>query len=127
MIAAFCTLCSLQAQQAATYTLKVGEKVIFSDVPAFNLTTSLTSELQSEIITKDATVTGILASVVVPNKAIKINLNNMLKTGNLKDNLELKEGDILYLTKNGRIDFARDIVPFLSGAYMISEIRDNND
>lgn len=61
------------------------------------------------------------------NKAIKINLNNMLKTGNLKDNLELKEGDILYLTKNGRIDFARDIVPFLSGAYMISEIRDNND
>lgn len=61
------------------------------------------------------------------NKAIKINLNNMLKTGNLKDNLELKEGDILYLTKNGRIDFARDIVPFLSGAYMISEIHDNND
>lgn len=61
------------------------------------------------------------------NKAIKINLNNMLKTGNLKDNLELKEGDILYLTKNGRIDFARDIVPFLSGAYMISEIKDNND
>ena len=61
------------------------------------------------------------------NKAIKINLNNMLKTGNLKDNLVLKEGDILYLTKNGRIDFARDIVPFLSGAYMISEIRDNND
>lgn len=61
------------------------------------------------------------------NKAIKINLNNMLKTGNLKDNLVLKEGDILYLTKNGRIDFARDIVPFLSGAYMISEIKDNND
>ena len=60
----------------ASYTLKVGEKVIFSDVPAFNLTTSLTSELQNEIITKDATVVEVLGSVVVPNKAIKITVDN---------------------------------------------------
>ena len=60
------------------------------------------------------------------NKAIPINLNNMLKTGNMKDNVELKEGDILYLTKNGRINFVRDIAPLFSAAYMISEIKDNN-
>ena len=62
-----------------------------------------------------------------PKSLIPINLNNMLKTGDMSQNVTLREGDILYLTKNGRIDFARDIVPFLSGAYMISEIRDNND
>lgn len=60
------------------------------------------------------------------NKAIPIHLNDMLKTGNMKENYTLREGDILYLTKNSKINFARDIAPFLSGAYMVSEIKDNN-
>ena len=60
------------------------------------------------------------------NKAIPVHLNDMLKTGNMKENYTLKEGDILYLTKNSKINFARDIAPFLSGAYMVSEIKDNN-
>ena len=60
------------------------------------------------------------------NQAIPINLNHLLKTGSMKENYEMKEGDILYLTKNGRINFARDIAPFFNSAYMVSEIKNNN-
>ena len=42
------------------------------------------------------------------------------------ENYTLKEGDILYLTKNSKINFARDIAPLFSSAYMVSEIKDNN-
>ena len=69
----------------AAYSLKAGEKVIFSKVPTFNLTTSLTKSLQSEIITNDVTVTGVLGNSIVPNKAVKITANNQ------------KEGAALYM------------------------------
>lgn len=62
-----------------------------------------------------------------PKKFISINLNYMLKTGDLKQDYEMHEGDIIYMTRNGRIDFSRDIMPILSGAYMVSEIKNNND
>ncbi|MBP3465123.1 MAG: hypothetical protein J6J90_03145 [Angelakisella sp.] len=68
------------------YNLKAGEKVIFSVVPGFATTTSLTKALQSEIITNDATVIGVLGdTAVVPNKAVKISVNNQ------------KEGAALYM------------------------------
>lgn len=60
-----------------------------------------------------------------PKNLIPIHLNDMLKTGNLSENYELREGDILYLTRNHRISFSRDIAPILSGIYMISETDDN--
>ena len=69
----------------AAYSLKAGEKVIFGTVPTFNLTTSLTKSLQSEIITNDVTVTGVLGGTLVPNKAVKITVNNQ------------KEGAALYM------------------------------
>ena len=69
----------------AAYSLKAGEKVIFGTVPTFNLTTSLTKSLQSEIITNDVTVTPVLGGTVVPNKAVKITVNNQ------------KEGAALYM------------------------------
>lgn len=56
------------------------------------------------------------------DKAIPINLNRLLKTGSMKENYELREGDILYLTKNSRISFSRDIAPFISAGYYVSEI-----
>ena len=62
-----------------------------------------------------------------PQSYIPINLNNILMTGDMHENYELREGDILYLKRNGRIDFARDIAPILSSAYMISEIKNNSD
>lgn len=62
-----------------------------------------------------------------PKSLIPINLNNMLKTGDMSQNVTLREGDILYLTKNHRIDFARDIAPILSSVYMVTEAKDNLD
>ena len=94
----------------ASYTLKVGEKVIFSDVPAYNLTTSLTSELQSEIITKDANVVPALHSVVVPNKAIKITVDNqkegylyMVGADGKLTNLNAKFDDNKVLTATAKV------------------------
>nr|WP_101911986.1 polysaccharide biosynthesis/export family protein [uncultured Megasphaera sp.] len=60
------------------------------------------------------------------NKIITINLNKMLQTGNMAENYEMREGDILYLTRNGRISFSRDIAPLFSAAYMASKINSNN-
>lgn len=57
---------------------------------------------------------------------VKVNLNDILKKGDVSQNYTLQEGDLLYLTSNGRIDFAKDIMPFISGAYMVSEINENN-
>ena len=57
-----------------------------------------------------------------PTKPIEINLNNMLKTGDMSQNYVMREGDILYLTKNSKISFSRDIAPILTGAYMVSRI-----
>lgn len=61
------------------------------------------------------------------DKPIAINLNNILQTGNMSQNYEMREGDILYLTKNSRISFSRDIAPLLSGAYLLTEIKKNSD
>ena len=66
------------------YSLKAGEKVIFSAVPAYDLT-KLTKALQSEIITNDVTAIGILGGAVVPNKAVKITVDKQ------------KEGAALYM------------------------------
>lgn len=57
-----------------------------------------------------------------PTKPIEINLNNILKTGDMSQNYIMREGDILYLTKNSKINFSRDIAPILTGAYMVSRI-----
>ncbi|WP_298713047.1 polysaccharide biosynthesis/export family protein [uncultured Veillonella sp.] len=57
-----------------------------------------------------------------PEKPISINLNRILQTGDMSENYIMREGDILYLTKNSRINFARDIAPILTGAYMVSRI-----
>ena len=94
----------------ASYSLKVGEKVIFSQIPAFNLTTSLTSELQNEIITKDATVVEVLGNVVVPNKAIKITVDNqkegylyMVGADGKLTNLNAKFDDNKVLTATAKV------------------------
>ncbi len=57
-----------------------------------------------------------------PEKSIPINLNRILQTGDMSENYIMREGDVLYLTKNSRINFARDIAPILTGAYMVSRI-----
>lgn len=56
---------------------------------------------------------------------IKVNLLNLLEKGDLSQNVPLHDGDIVYLTKNNRIDFAKDILPWISAAYQVNEMKDN--
>ena len=55
-----------------------------------------------------------------------VNINNFLKKSDQSQNYVLNEGDCLYLTSNGKINIVRDIMPFVNGAYMISEIKKDN-
>lgn len=48
--------------------------------------------------------------------AERINLMEMLKNGDVSKNVPLREGDVIYLSGNNRIDFSRDILPLLSVA-----------
>lgn len=57
---------------------------------------------------------------------VLININNFLKKSDQSQNYVLNEGDCLYLTSNGKINIVRDIMPFVNGAYMISEIKKDN-
>ena len=56
----------------------------------------------------------------------RLNVNNFLTKADQKQNLVLNEGDCLYLTSNHKVIFSRDIMPFLSAAYYISEIKNDN-
>ena len=46
---------------------------------------------------------------------LKIKLNDFLYKGDTKQNIVLKEGDCLYLTGNHKLNFLKDIAPFLVG------------
>ena len=54
----------------------------------------------------------------------KLNFNNFLRKGDQSQNVELHEGDCLYFTSNNKIDFSRDIMPWLTGYYYIDRIID---
>lgn len=55
---------------------------------------------------------------------VKVNLLDILVKGDMSQNYSLGEGDIVYLTHNGRLDFGKDILPFLSGFYYVDNIFD---
>lgn len=57
----------------------------------------------------------------------KLNVNNFLTKADQKENVVLNEGDCLYLTSNHKVIFSKDIMPFLSAAYYVSEIKNDND
>jgi polysaccharide export outer membrane protein len=56
---------------------------------------------------------------------LKINLMKLLKEGDTSKNYPLQQGDVVYLTENHRIDFAKDVVPLINAAYMITWIGDS--
>ena len=56
---------------------------------------------------------------------MKVNVKELLKGKNNVSNIPLYEGDCVYLTSNGKVDFGVDIYPFFRGAYYVSEARDN--
>lgn len=55
---------------------------------------------------------------------LKINLLKLLQEGDMSQNMKLADGDVVYLTKNGRLDFSRDILPYLSGIYYVKHLND---
>ncbi|WP_378950822.1 polysaccharide biosynthesis/export family protein [Pelosinus sp. sgz500959] len=55
---------------------------------------------------------------------IKANLLNILQKGDMTQNYVLGEGDVVYLTDNGKINFATDILPWISATYQIVRIND---
>lgn len=54
----------------------------------------------------------------------KVNLFNLLTKGDMTQNVSLQDGDVVYLTENHRIDFGRDILPFIGAWYDIKRVDD---
>jgi polysaccharide export outer membrane protein len=53
----------------------------------------------------------------------KINLDRLLKKGDLSQNYSLNDGDVVYFNRN-KIDFVRDILPFITAIYQIKHFDD---
>lgn len=58
-----------------------------------------------------------------PGEFQKVNLLAILKKGDLSQNVQLNEGDSVFLTSNGRLNFGTDILPWLTATYYVDYIR----
>lgn len=56
---------------------------------------------------------------------LKVNLLKLLEKGDMSQNIALNDGDIVYLTSSGKLDFARDILPWISAAYYTDRIEND--
>jgi polysaccharide export outer membrane protein len=54
---------------------------------------------------------------------MEINLERMLKKGDLRQNVTLNEGDVVYFARN-KINFAQDILPFITAGYYLNHFHD---
>ena len=54
--------------------------------------------------------------------SLTVNLNALLTKGDFSQNVVLNEGDVVYLSSNGKMDFAKDIFPWISAAYTANRI-----
>ena len=75
--------------------------------------------------TKDAAKKKIFIIRNNVSKPIRVNLLALLKKGDMTQNYPLSEGDVVYLSGNGRIDFVRDILPWISASYQVHEIKND--
>jgi polysaccharide biosynthesis/export protein len=57
-----------------------------------------------------------------PEKPIKVNLLKLLREGDMSQNYSLNDGDVVYLNDSGKMDFARDILPILTGGYYVNQV-----
>jgi polysaccharide export outer membrane protein len=55
------------------------------------------------------------------DKPLQVDLLRLLKNGDTTQNYVLNDGDTVYLTDNNRIDFGRDILPFLTAAWYVND------
>lgn len=58
-----------------------------------------------------------------PGKPISLNLLKLLERGDMTQNLVLSDGDVVYLTGNKKLDFARDIMPYITSFYQLDEMK----
>lgn len=56
------------------------------------------------------------------DKPQKVNLLKLLQKGDMIQNVALSEGDVVYLTSNGKINFATDILPWFSAVYQADRL-----
>lgn len=56
------------------------------------------------------------------DKPQKVNLLNLLRKGDVSQNVVLNEGDVVYLTSNGKITFATDVLPWITAAYQVERM-----
>ncbi|WP_312336647.1 polysaccharide biosynthesis/export family protein [Anaerospora hongkongensis] len=56
------------------------------------------------------------------DKPQKVNLLKLLKNGDVSQNVVLNEGDVVYLTSNGKITFATDVLPWISAIYQVDRL-----
>jgi len=56
------------------------------------------------------------------DKPQKINLLKLLKNGDISQNVALNEGDVVYLTSNGKITFATDVLPWITAIYQVDRL-----
>ena len=59
------------------------------------------------------------------DKPVKADLLRLLKNGDMTQNCVLKDGDTVFLTSNNRIDFARDVLPYISLGIYIKDVNNN--
>lgn len=57
-------------------------------------------------------------------KPLEINLMQLLNKGDMKQNVVINDGDTVYLSKNNRLDFARDVLPWITGVYQLKKMDD---
>lgn len=70
--------------------------------------------------TKDAAKTKIMLIHVDSKKPpTKINLLKFLTKGDLSQNPPLQEGDVVFLSENGKINVATDVLPYMNAIYSI--------
>lgn len=55
------------------------------------------------------------------DKPLQVDLQGLLKNGDTTQNYVLNEGDTVFLSDNNRIDFGRDILPFLTAAWYVQD------
>jgi polysaccharide export outer membrane protein len=47
---------------------------------------------------------------------------NIWEKGDMTQNYALGDGDVVYLSDNGRINFATDILPLVTGGYYVTHM-----
>lgn len=56
------------------------------------------------------------------DKPQKVNLLKLLRNGDVSQNVALNEGDVVYLTSNGKITFATDVLPWITAIYQVDRL-----